>query len=244
MNGQWGGTGSRDSGEDAGSSVQAAFAAELRRLRLAQGTSQAALARAVHYSNSYLCKVEKGTKEPTADLARRCDDALATGGVLTALLAEMVRSQRRASARRPLLPVAQLPASIPDFTGRAGELARIDAVFANASPDASAVVAITGSAGVGKTALAVRSGISIARRLGDGQLFLNMGGGGPATALRPAEALARFLRALGVPEEQLPSDPEEAAAMYRSALAGRRMLIVLDNVASPAQVRPLLPADG
>src|SRR5215472_5860782 len=184
MDGQWDSETSGESRKLATSSAEESFGAQLRTLRLAQGTSQAALARAVHYSNSYLCKVEAGAKFPTPDLARRCDDALGTGGSLTALLATAT-PRRPARTHLPLLRAAQLPAGIPDFTGRDRELAEIGAALATASPGAPAVVAITGSAGVGKTALAVRYGSTIAGRPSDGQLFLNMGGSGPATALRP-----------------------------------------------------------
>jgi tetratricopeptide (TPR) repeat protein len=223
------------SGEQAGA-VQS-FGPELRRLRLAQGTSQAALSRAVHYSNAYLCKVENGQKPPTADLARRCDDALGTGGALTALLTVAPVSRRQAG------PPAQLPAGIPDFTGRTGQLARLDALSSGAE-GTLAIVAITGAAGVGKTALAVHWGHRLAGQATDGQLYVNMRGDAAATALRPAEALSQFLRALGVPAERIPGDVEEAAGLYRSMLAGRRMLVVLDNVASSQQVRPLLPGSG
>jgi len=216
----------------------AAFGPELRRLRLRQGTSQAALARAVHYSKAYLCKVESGSKPPTVDLARRCDDALGTSGVLTALAAARP-AQRRGGPRGGARPM-QLPAGIPDFTGRRAELARLDSLSTGSGRDALAV-AITGSAGVGKTALAVRWARHIAGRHADGQLYLNLRGSSPAAPVRPADALGQLLRGLGLAPEEVPAEPDEASSRYRSLIDGRRMVIVLDNAASSQQVRWLLP---
>jgi len=226
---------------ETGAAGPARFGAELRRLRLRQGTSQAALARAVHYSKAYLCKVESGSKPPTVDLARRCDDALGTGGVLTALAAARP-AQRRPARVRPM----QLPAGIPDFTGRRAELARLDELAGPGPLSAGTgrdglVIAITGSAGVGKTALAVRWARHIASRQADGQLYLNLRGSSPAAPVRPAEALGQLLRGLGLAPEEVPAEPEEASSRYRSLADGRRLVIVLDNAASSQQVRWLLP---
>jgi tetratricopeptide (TPR) repeat protein len=108
-------------------------------------------------------------------------------------------------------------------------------------PDSAALVLISGTAGVGKTALAVRWAHRAADRFPDGQVYANLHGYARAVPVRPIEALSRFLRALGVPAERVPDDVDEAAALYRSVLADRRVLVVLDNVATPDQVRPLLP---
>ncbi len=141
----------------------------------------------------------------------------------------------------------QLPTGIPYFAGRASELTHLDAALDDVrGPAATGVIisAIGGTAGVGKTALALHWAHKIAHRFPDGQLYANLRGfdaasGKPAD---PADALRGFLDALGVHPERLPGDLEGLAALYRSVLADRRMLVLLDNAADVAQVRPLLPA--
>jgi DNA-binding SARP family transcriptional activator/tetratricopeptide (TPR) repeat protein len=135
-----------------------------------------------------------------------------------------------------------LPADIADFTGRAAEL---DAIRRRLSPAdgsrfAAPVVVIAGRAGVGKTRLAVRASHGLAGRFSDGQLFADLHGGGPLP-VDPVRVLERFLRALGVPGSQLPEGLDERAEMYRGLLAGRSILVVLDDAASETQVSPLLP---
>jgi tetratricopeptide (TPR) repeat protein/transcriptional regulator with XRE-family HTH domain len=133
----------------------------------------------------------------------------------------------------------QLPAPPQMFTGRTVELADLDKVH-----DASTVVitAIDGMAGVGKTALAVHAAHQMADRYPDGQLFLDLHGYTPGVApIGAGEALERMLRSLGVPGEGIPADVDERAGLYRSRLADQRMLVVLDNAATEAQVTPLLP---
>jgi DNA-binding SARP family transcriptional activator/Tfp pilus assembly protein PilF len=139
-------------------------------------------------------------------------------------------------------PPAQLPADVSAFTGRADYLRTLDRLLAaeNASR-AVAICAITGTAGVGKTALAVHWAHRARHRFPDGQLYVNLRGYASGTPVRPVEALSRFLRALGVPAEQVPLDVDEASDTYRTLLADRQMLIVLDNAHSAEQVRPLLP---
>lgn len=144
--------------------------------------------------------------------------------------------------RAPRSPVAvprQLPAPPPAFIGRAAESAGLWGV-----PDASSVVitSIDGMAGVGKTALAVHAAHRVAGHYPDGQLFIDLHGYTDGVApVEPGDALDRILRALGVPGEQIPRDLDDRAAFYRSRIAGRRILILLDNAASEAQVAPLLP---
>lgn len=130
----------------------------------------------------------------------------------------------------------QLPAPIPVFTGRGRELTELG------TADPVPVSAIDGMAGIGKTALAVHAAHLLAPDYPDGQLFFDLHGftsGVPP--VEPAEALDRVLRSLGVPGDRIPAHPDDRAALYRSTLAGRRMLIVLDNAATGTQVRPLLP---
>lgn len=143
----------------------------------------------------------------------------------------------------PVVP-RQLPSDVSHFAGRAAELDRLDAVLGVSGTDLPATVVITainGTAGVGKTALAIRWARRIADRFPDGQLFASLRGHSAAGPADPLGVLARFLRALGVAPERVPGDLDEAAAMYRSLLDGKRILIALDNAASSGQVRPLLP---
>ena len=162
-----------------------------------------------------------------------------------------------APAPMPVPVPAELPADVAAFTGRDDPLAELDALLPGSAAGtarsaggtggtAAAVVisAIAGAGGVGKTALAVHWGHRVRDRFPDGQLYVNLRGYAPGPPVQPVEALARFLRALGVPAEQVPVDAEEAAGRYRSLLAGRRVLVVLDNAASAGQVRPLLPASA
>jgi DNA-binding SARP family transcriptional activator len=142
---------------------------------------------------------------------------------------------------------AQLPGDVVAFTGRERQLARLDAMSNRAGGEsATAVVisAIAGTAGVGKTALAVRWAHRARDRFPDGQLYINLRGYADAPPVRPIEALARFLRALGVPADQVPADVDEASGLYRSLLAGRRMLVLLDNARDAEQARPLLPGSS
>ncbi|WP_460520630.1 AfsR/SARP family transcriptional regulator [Flindersiella endophytica] len=134
---------------------------------------------------------------------------------------------------------AQLPAPVTSFTGRTAELLRLDA--GTAGGDALVIATITGPAGVGKTALAVHWTQRVRARFPDGQLYVNLRAYSPTPDVSELEALSRFLRALNVPAEQVPGDLDEAGALYRSLLAGKRVLVVLDNAASASQVRPLLP---
>jgi DNA-binding SARP family transcriptional activator/tetratricopeptide (TPR) repeat protein len=138
----------------------------------------------------------------------------------------------------------QLPGTAAQFTGREGELAMLTRRLAGGggqAPGMAAISAIGGTAGVGKTALAVRWAHQVADRFPDGQLYVNLRGYDPGQLVPAADALAGFLRALGVPGPDVPPEPDERAARYRSLLAGRRMLVVLDNARSAEQVRPLLP---
>jgi DNA-binding SARP family transcriptional activator/tetratricopeptide (TPR) repeat protein len=135
---------------------------------------------------------------------------------------------------------AQLPAAPVGFTGRQRILEQLD-TFLLPDEAAGGVAVIAGPAGVGKTALAVHWARRVLAQFPDGQLYVNLAGYAPFPMMPPEQALAGFLRALGVPAERVPIDTGEAAALYRTLLAERKVLIVLDNAASPGQVRPLLP---
>jgi DNA-binding SARP family transcriptional activator len=135
---------------------------------------------------------------------------------------------------------AQLPHDLPTFTGRESEL---DDVLTRSNPAGTVVVtAIDGMAGIGKTTLAVHLAHRVAERFPDGQLYVNLRGFDPSGAVLDAgEAVRLFLDALGVPPERVPHPVEAQTALYRSLLAGRRMLVLLDNARDSEQVRPLLP---
>ncbi len=140
----------------------------------------------------------------------------------------------------PSIAPAQLPADVTDFTGRKTQLGTVTHLTAAADRSAMVLVAITGQAGVGKTTLAVHAAHRLRAQYPDGQLFVNLRGT-QADPLPAADVLARFLRSLGVDPTVIPEDTEERAALYRSRLADRRLLIVLDDAACEAQLRPLLP---
>jgi DNA-binding SARP family transcriptional activator/predicted negative regulator of RcsB-dependent stress response/DNA-binding XRE family transcriptional regulator len=138
----------------------------------------------------------------------------------------------------------QLPSAVRHFAGREAELEALWEALDQAGPPAGAVVisAIGGMAGVGKTALAVHWAQEAADRFPDGQLFADLRGAGPAgDPAEPGQVIGWFLASLGVPAAQVPADPQAQAALLRSVLADKRMLIVLDNAAGAGQVRPLLP---
>ncbi len=138
----------------------------------------------------------------------------------------------------------QLPALVRHFTGRTAELAALDALLTEVTVAGAPVVisAIAGTAGIGKTTLAVYWAHRVADRFPDGQLYVNLRGFDPGgSPMTPAEAVRGFLDALAVPPERLPVDLDAQAALYRSRLAGRQMLVLLDNARDTAQVLPLLP---
>ena len=148
-------------------------------------------------------------------------------------------------------PVQRVPRQLPTdtvlFTGRDVELDRLLALAAQAGPGGSpgtvVISAIDGMGGVGKTALAIRAAHRLAGHYPDGQMFIDLYGFTQGTVARdPSDALAVLLSSLGVPPGQIPADLESRAALYRDRLAGTRTLILLDNAADEAQVRPLLPA--
>jgi DNA-binding SARP family transcriptional activator/Tfp pilus assembly protein PilF len=138
---------------------------------------------------------------------------------------------------------AQLPPDVSDFAGRTAELAQLHEMTQVASGRRTpAVVAIVGAGGVGKTALALRFAHTVADRFEDGVVYANLRGWSAAGPAAPLTVLTRFLRALGVEPEAVPPDLDEATALYRSLLADRRLLLLVDNAANAEQVRPILPA--
>ncbi|MFC7275747.1 BTAD domain-containing putative transcriptional regulator [Paractinoplanes rhizophilus] len=152
----------------------------------------------------------------------------------------------------PVAGPAQLPADVFGFTGRADQLAQLEAVLP-AAPGAPGdgpgpagavgIAVVSGMAGVGKSALAVHWAHTVAGRFPDGQLYVNLRGFDPAgRVMDPADAVRGFLGALGVARDKVPSGLDAQAALYRSLLAGKRILVLLDNARDAEHVRPLLPA--
>ncbi len=171
--------------------------------------------------------------EPGADL-RRVHQMVLSGGS---------GQEIRLNAAGDTLIPRQLPPVVPHFIGRKAELSMLTSLLGEPARPAGAVVvsAIGGTAGVGKTALAVHWAHQVVDTYPDGQLYVNLRGHDPGKPMTATDALAGFLRALGVRGQEIPPDEAERAAHYRSLLAGRRMLVILDNAVSAEQVRPLLP---
>ncbi len=147
------------------------------------------------------------------------------------------------------MPVpAQLPAAATAFVGRDEELAELDRVLADGpgragaeEPSTVLISTVDGAGGIGKTATAVTWAHRAREQFPDGQLYANLHGYSSVPAAQPVDVLGRFLEALGIPPEQVPVDLEAAASLYRTRLAGRRVLVLLDNANHVDQVRPLLP---
>jgi DNA-binding SARP family transcriptional activator/tetratricopeptide (TPR) repeat protein len=172
------------------------------------------------------------------------------GPELREIHAELLAGRRRPRPAAvvtpsPPVPPRQLPADVDGFAGQEAELRTLDDLMMSDSGDRAArsvvIAAITGTAGVGKTTLAVHWGHQVAHRFPDGQLYVNLRGYHPSGAMEPAVAIRGFLDSLGVVAQRVPSDVDGQVALYRSMTAQRRMLILLDNARDADQVRPLLP---
>jgi DNA-binding SARP family transcriptional activator/tetratricopeptide (TPR) repeat protein len=164
--------------------------------------------------------------------------------ILTADPALALPETTRVGAGRRLPVPAQLPPDVAAFVGRGRELEQLRTLLEGTDRHGPVVIsAINGAAGIGKSALAIHLAHRLADRFPDGHLYANLHGATAGLApLEPLEVLGRFLRALGVDREQVPAGLDEAAALFRSQAAGRRLLVVLDDGATVDQVRPLLPA--
>jgi DNA-binding SARP family transcriptional activator len=140
------------------------------------------------------------------------------------------------------VPPAQLPADVADFTGRRRHLRQLHQLLAASQhTTALSISAIVGGAGTGKTALAVHWAHQVRHRFGDGQLYVDLRGATPTAPVRPIQALTNLLRGLGVAASDVPDELDQAAALYRTLLADRRVLVVLDDTRDTDQLRPLLP---
>ncbi|WP_051367295.1 ATP-binding protein [Hamadaea tsunoensis] len=198
--------------------------------------TQREIAAATGWSHGIVAQYFSGRTLPPTD---RFDTLVRLLGASAAEQGALATARDRAEERKRLARngsrPAQLPAPPGHFVGRAAEHARLD------GPDVYAVTVVCGPAGIGKTALAVQWGHSAARRFPDGQLFLDVRGHDPAQALGPAAILRALLAGLGVPAAEIPSGLAEQVARYRSAITGRRALVVLDNAGSVEQVDSVVP---
>lgn len=170
-----------------------------------------------------------------------------SGSVSSVVQAGTIVGDLHLQTARSLPVPQQLPPVPGGFVGRSDQLAELSAGLRDqpgASPAGPLITLLCGTAGVGKTALAVRWAHQVSGDFPDGQLYVDLRGYGPNRPLDPSEVLAGFLRALGVSAGEVPDDLAERAALYRSLLAGRRVLVVLDNACAANQVRSLLPGSS
>ena len=234
------------------------FGTVLRRLRLAAGLTQEELAQTAGLSVRAVADIERGrTSRPYRRSVVLLADALGLSGQDLMAFTRAARSgsasgpmalptpqTRQSAGWEPVVP-RQLPAAVRGFAGRSGALSTLAGLADQAALSGlpAVITAITGIPGVGKTSLAVHWCHQIARRFPDGQLYLNLRGFDPsAAALSPTVALHDMLEALGLPPSRIPASREARGGLYRSVLAERAVLVLLDNAHDEAQIRPLLPA--
>ncbi|HEX6345271.1 AfsR/SARP family transcriptional regulator [Umezawaea sp.] len=181
-------------------------------------------------------------------VGRMLDEQLGVdpGEDLRAVHQAILTGDPQLAAPRADPPEEQLPGRLPgdlaDFVGREELARRVVELIASEDPGTAVpIVTLSGPAGVGKTSLAVHVAHLLRDRFPDGRLYVDLRGYGLGPPTTTVDVLARFLRALGVPPQQIPLEAEEQSTLFRSLLTGRRMLLVLDNASAPDQVRPLLP---
>lgn len=220
------------------------FSELLRRHRLDAALTQAALAELAGLSEQAVSLLERGTRRrPRADTIQALSAALKLSPDAEQELLAAVRAPGAVQSK-PVVPSPpvpwELPQTVADFTARQDELDKVLGALAHADT-ASVRLVITGMGGVGKTALAVHAGHLIEDRFPDGQLYVALRGHDPGSALTSVEALGQLLRSLGVRHDAIPDGLDELSRLYRSRMAGRRMLLLLDDASSVDQVTPLLP---
>ncbi|WP_019926182.1 tetratricopeptide repeat protein [Nocardia sp. BMG111209] len=227
---------------------------DLLRIRAARGSRKTRMSiddlhrKFTDVPRSTLANYLNGKHFPPADLFDRIVIALGASATEQRAWSEawFAASEQRLNDRwsfgrtAPAATPRELPGAVPGFVGRREHLRMLGALLDGATADMTIAV-ITGTAGVGKTALAVQWAHSVSPRFPDGQLYLDLQGFAPGDPMSPSDALAAFLGSLGVRPDEIPRHEAERAARYRTLLAERRMLVILDNVQSPAHVRPLLP---
>ncbi|MEO3752788.1 AAA family ATPase [Streptomyces sp. B6B3] len=211
------------------------FVEELQRILETRGISWRRLADLTGYHPSWLSKIRNG-RPPPVEVVRRCDEVLGVNGRLIAL------------SRADGLTPAQLPAAPACFVGREAELTRMgEVLLEDRRVGVPAIVVISGPPGVGKTASALRCAHEVKERESTpyrhGQLYADLHGFSPAQhPAQPEDVLAEFLSALQVPDDKIPDGLAARTKLYRTLLAYRKMLVVLDNANNSQQVQPLLPA--
>ena len=226
----------------------ARFAGVLRGLRTGAGLTQEELAEAAGLNSRTVSDLERGlATTPHKDTVRLLADALQLGGSARIEFETAARGHAatgRVGGRGVAAATRTLPRDIASFTGRQHELAEL----ADAAAGAGGVVsihAIGGMAGIGKTAFAVHAAHRLAGRFPGGQIFLPLHAHTPGQQpVDPADALASLLLTIGVPAGQIPADLQARTGLWRDRLAGRQLLLVLDDAAGSEQVRPLLPGTG
>ncbi|MFI6600572.1 ATP-binding protein [Nonomuraea sp. NPDC050536] len=232
------------------------FAVLLRRHRLRLHLTQEALAERAGLSSRSVAEMERGRgRSPRPRSVEQLTVALELTGDERAEFVDAGRAlfwasragrpDRRTPAggdvRAVDLPPRQLPADLPDFVGRVDELSLLGAVLDPAAQRDARLVALSGPPGVGKTALAVHAGHRFASWFPAGQLYVALRGAG-GDPVDPAEVLAQLLRVLGVDGSTLPAGVDARAGLFRTRLAGRQVLLVLDDADGYRQVEPLIPA--
>ncbi|MFA1538075.1 tetratricopeptide repeat protein [Actinomadura monticuli] len=211
------------------------FVRELQQMLEVRGLSWRRFAELAGYHPSWLSKIKNGAP-PSDMLVRRCDEVLNANGALIALASVQISR-----------PVAQLPAPLAGFVGREHELDLMRVTLTREPQlDASRIVFIEGTPGVGKTSAAIRCAYEIQgaepKAYPDGELHINLQGFSPKSRpVRPTDALEEFLIELGTLPQDIPEHIDRRAKLYRSILRSRRILILLDNAASIDQIEPLLP---
>jgi tetratricopeptide (TPR) repeat protein/transcriptional regulator with XRE-family HTH domain len=221
------------------------FGDVVRQHRRRLGLSQQDLAEQSGVTVRGLRKIESGRiTTPRPVTVRLLADAFGLTGAERDQFLSAAHPPPAAPSRPASTAPAQLPTDVAGFAGRTQALSQLDALLdaPAGQPTAVVITAVSGTAGVGKTSLAVHWAHRVRDRFPDGQLYINLRGFDPSGAvMAAAEATRRFLDALQVPPQRIPADPSAQTDLYRTLLADRRMLVVLDNARDPDQVRPLLP---
>jgi len=220
------------------------FARALVQARADAGLSQTALADRSGMSVRAIGDLERDRAKPRRRSAELLGTALGLSGPALAAFLRAAGAVDDPADGVPIGSLCTLPPAVTEFVGREADLAAVRRVAdVTAERGVPGLLVVSGQPGVGKTTLAVAAGYEVAERFPDGQLFVSLQGA-DARPLPPAEALARLLTALGAGGSSLPTQLADRTAMYHALLHTRRVLLILDDAVSEAQVRPLLPVGG